>query len=57
VEILVHIQDTGDVGGLFGAWVGGSGSGRWIEGFTLAAPGNRVDLEYQAVLQGGILSP
>jgi arylsulfatase A-like enzyme len=57
-EILVHVQDVGDVAGAFGAWAGTPGSRRWIEGFQLA-PRNLValaGLEYQAIPKGGALT-
>jgi SAM-dependent methyltransferase len=59
VEIVVHVHDVGDVGGAFGAWMGAPGSRRWIEGFALAPrqSATPASLEYQAVLQGGVLSP
>ncbi len=58
-EVLAHIQQTGDVGGILGDWMGTPGSKLWIEGFGLKptgviAPG---DIEYQAVLGRGWLSP
>ncbi|HVC60451.1 MAG TPA: hypothetical protein VND19_08850 [Acetobacteraceae bacterium] len=57
-EILVHVQDVGDVAGAFGAWAGRPGSRRWIEGVRLAprhlaAP---ADFEYQAISKGGGLT-
>ena len=59
MEMVAHIQERGDVGAMFGDWLGEPGSKRWIEGFGLApvsgvAPG---DIEYQAVLGRGWLSP
>jgi len=57
-EILVHVQDVGDVAGAFGAWAGIPGSRRWIEGFQLD-PRNLAtpdDLEYQAIPKGGVLT-
>jgi hypothetical protein len=58
-EVMAHIQRSGDVGGAFGEWLGVRGSQRWIEGFSLnpAAPLKPEDIEYQAVLGRGWLSP
>jgi hypothetical protein len=58
-DALAHVQRTGDVGGTFGEWIGTRGSGLWIEGFGLAPSGpvKPEDLEYQAVLGRGWLSP
>ena len=59
VEVAAHIYGVGDVGGRIGDWMGERGSKRWIEGFGLA-PGAKValvDVEYQAVLGRGWLSP
>jgi hypothetical protein len=59
MEMVAHIQERGDVGAMFGEWVGERDSKRWIEGFGLA-PANGIppgDIEYQAVLGPGWLSP
>ena len=59
VDIIGHIQTRGDVGAIFGDWLGEPGSGKWIEGIGIA-PSNGVDLsdiEYQVVLGRGWLSP
>ncbi len=58
-EISAHIYGVGDVAGQLGAWVGERGSKRWIEGFGLApaSPVTAEDIEYQAVLGRGWLSP
>ncbi|HEY4253946.1 MAG TPA: hypothetical protein VGM87_22250 [Roseomonas sp.] len=57
--IVAHVQRDGDVARGFGEWVGAAGAGRWIEGFSIAAPEGIAtqDLEYQAVLGRGWLSP
>jgi hypothetical protein len=57
--IVAHVQRDGDVARSFGEWVGTPGAGRWIEGFSIAAPEGIAtqDLEYQAVLGRGWLSP
>lgn len=59
VDVVAHIQRTGDTGGEFGTWVGTKGSGSWIEGFAINPPEGLgpQDLEYQAVLGRGWLSP
>ena len=58
-EILLHVQNAGDVAASFGAWAATRGSGRWIEGFQLAPSDLAMpeELEYQAILKGGGLSP
>ncbi len=59
MEMIAHIQERGDVGAMFGEWLGERGSKRWIEGFGLS-PTHDVaprDIEYQAVLGQGWLSP
>ena len=59
MEMVAHIQERGDVGAMFGEWLGEAGSKRWIEGFGLA-PVSGVspkEIEYQAVLGRGWLSP
>jgi hypothetical protein len=58
-DVLAHVQRTGDTTGEFGAWVGTRGSGSWVEGFAINPPSglNPQDLEYQAVLGRGWLSP
>jgi hypothetical protein len=58
-EVVAHAQIKGDIGAQIGEWIGDRGSKRWIEGFMLSprsqiAP---VDIEYQAVLGRGWLSP
>jgi hypothetical protein len=59
MDILAHIQTRGDVGAIFGSWLGERGSQNWIEGFAIAAPEgiDPADLSYQAVLGRGWLSP
>jgi hypothetical protein len=59
VDVVAHVQRTGDMGGEFGAWVGTRGSGSWIEGFAINPPEGLgpQDMEYQAVLGRGWLSP
>jgi hypothetical protein len=59
LDVIAHIQTRGDVGAVFGDWLGNPGSGKWIEGFAIS-PNNGVDpadIEYQAVLGRGWLSP
>jgi hypothetical protein len=59
MDMVAHIQERGDVGALFGDWLGETGSKRWIEGFAIA-PSKLIaakDVEYQAVLGKGWLSP
>jgi hypothetical protein len=59
LDVMAHIQGSGDVPGQFGAWVGKRGSRNWVEGFGLSDKG-RVgpgDAEYQGVLGRGWLSP
>jgi hypothetical protein len=53
------VQDFGDVEATLGEWVGGRGSGRWIEGFSLTPRlGVAVeDIECRAVLGRDWLSP
>ena len=58
-EVIAHIQQTGDVGGSLGEWMGTRDSKMWIEGFGLK-PTDLIkpsDIEYQAVLGRGWLSP
>jgi hypothetical protein len=59
VEVIAHIQVAGDVGGKLGEWMGVRGSKNWIEGFSILppAPLKPEDIEYQAVLGRGWLSP
>lgn len=59
VDVIAHIQARGDVGGAFGDWIGEPGSGRWIEGVTIAPRAGIAagDIEYQAVLGKGWVSP
>jgi hypothetical protein len=59
VDVVAHIQTRGDVGAIFGEWLGERGSGHWIEGFGIA-PHQGIalsDIEYQVVLGRGWLSP
>jgi hypothetical protein len=58
-EIAAHIQRRGDVVASIGEWMGEKGSQRWIEGFSIAPRSEigREDIEYQAVLGRGWLSP
>lgn len=58
-EVVAHIQVAGDVGGKLGEWMGMRGSKNWIEGFSILppAPLKPEDIEYQAVLGRGWLSP
>ncbi len=58
-EIGAHVQLRGDIGAMFGEWVGDRGSKRWVEGFALTPRGGIApqDIEYQAVLGRGWLSP
>ncbi len=58
-EVLAHVQATGDVAGRTGEWMGVRGSQKWIEGFSILppAPLQPEDIEYQAVLGRGWLSP
>lgn len=62
-EIAAHVQRRGDVVTALGEWMGDRGSQRWIEGFSIAPQADknsgvgREDLEYQAVLGRGWLSP
>ncbi len=58
-DVVAHVQTRGDVGVMFGEWLGDIGSGKWIEGFVIS-PTNGIDaadIEYQAVLGRGWLSP
>lgn len=58
-DVVAHVQRAGDLGVAFGEWLGIKGSQQWVEGFGLSArPGmNAEDIEYQAVLGRGWLSP
>jgi len=59
MDVLAHIRKRGDVGAVFGAWLGERGSDQWIEGFAIA-PTNGIaltDIEYQVVLGRGWTSP
>ncbi len=58
-EVAAHVQGRGDVLCRLGEWMGDRGSGRWVEGFAIAPRGGlgREDIEYQAVLGRGWLSP
>ncbi len=58
-EVVAHIEGVGDVDGRFGEWVGMRGSGRAIEGFSLA-PRQVIsadDFEIRALLGRDWLSP
>ena len=58
-EVVAHVQRTGDQASRINEWAGERGSGKWIEGFSLA-PQDGIkpsDIEYQAVLGRGWLSP
>lgn len=57
--VLAHIYGLGDVSGTLRTWVGEPESGRWIEGFSIAATASASlpDIQYQAVLGRGWLSP
>jgi hypothetical protein len=59
MDLVAHIQQRGDVGARFGEWLGVPGSGAWIEGFGIAPAAGvaLTDIEYQAVLGRGWLSP
>ncbi len=62
VEMVAHVQRTGDVGARIGEWLGARGSKLWIEGFSIAPRGPLPAavaecLEYQAVLGRDWLSP
>ena len=58
-NVMAHIQSRGDVGTVFGEWLGESGSNNWVEGFAINAPEGvaAADFTYQAVLGRGWLSP
>jgi hypothetical protein len=58
-DIMVHVQRNGDLPGKIGEWAGIRGSRQWIEGFSLTPRDGikAVDIEYQAVLGRGWLSP
>ena len=59
MDLVAHIQGSGDVGCMLGEWMGLKGSKTWVEGFAIA-PTKEVlpaDIEYQAVLGRGWLSP
>lgn len=58
-DVLVHVASRGDLRGGFGAWLGESGPGRWIEGVQIEAPEGlpAEALEYQVVLGKGWTSP
>lgn len=58
-DIVLHVQVAGDVTGQIGEWAGERGSNNWIEGFSIVppAPLKPEDIEYQAVLGRGWLSP
>jgi len=58
-EIVAHVQGRGDVGVTIQDTMGNPGSKQWIEGFSIAprSPVSASDIEYQAVLGRGWLSP
>jgi Clostridial hydrophobic W len=58
-DVVVHVSRTGDTPGKLGDWAGTRGSRQWIEGFSIAPRDgvNPADIEYQAVLGRGWLSP
>ncbi len=58
-EVVAHIEGLGDVEGRFGDWMGQRGSGRSIEGFSLAPRLglSGADFEIRAVLGRDWLSP
>jgi hypothetical protein len=58
-NVVAHIQSRGDVGAIFGEWLGERGSNNWIEGFAVNAPDGvfPASFTYQAVLGRGWLSP
>ncbi|HXT79623.1 MAG TPA: hypothetical protein VN702_08665 [Acetobacteraceae bacterium] len=58
-EVVAHVQRTGDIGAPLGEWIGKRGSRLWLEGFGLSPKGpvGPQDIEYQAVLGRGWLSP
>jgi hypothetical protein len=58
-EVVAHIEGVGDVDGRVGEWVGMRGSGRAIEGFSLAPRQGLTpeDFEIRAVLGRDWLSP
>lgn len=59
VDLVAHVQTRGDVGVVFGEWLGEAGSGKWIEGFAIAPVSGVAleDIEYQVVLGRGWMSP
>ena len=58
-EVVAHIEGRGDIEGRFGDWMGQRGSGRSIEGFSLAPRMglSADDFEIRAVLGRDWLSP
>lgn len=58
-EIGAHVHLRGDITARLGEWIGDRGTGRWIEGFSIAPAGLIAleDIEYQALLGRGWLSP
>jgi hypothetical protein len=58
-EIIAHVQDVGDIEGNLGDWIGQPRSGRWIEGFSIAAPDDVApdELLYRVVLGRDQQSP
>lgn len=59
IDIMAHIQTRGDVGAVFGEWLGTRGSGKWVEGFAIAPPQGiaLAEIEYQIVLGRDWISP
>ncbi len=55
LEVLAHVQDTGDKRSDLSGWVGVPGSGKWIEGLSVDGGCDIVpsDIECTAVLRGG----
>lgn len=59
-EIVAHIQDVGDIEGNLGDWIGERGSGRWIEGISIAPQHEDVGPEeflYRVILGRDQMSP
>src|ERR1700722_15737548 len=52
-EIIAHVQDVGDIEGNLGDWIGQPRSGRWIEGFRIAAPDDSYQCSYSATFVDG----
>jgi hypothetical protein len=52
LTLLAHVSSVGDLNGAGGTWVGRTGAGHPVEGFTIT-PGDAIakeDIEYQAIL-------